>query len=75
MKIKKERGDNVSILTIIIMNKMTMYFLIHASINVAIYALLGWESLKYQIIYTLSGQFLFLVINYIEHYGLVRRKD
>lgn len=41
-KIKKEQGDNVSFFTIILLNKMTMYFVIHATIFLTIYAIFGW---------------------------------
>lgn len=54
---------------------MTMYFVIHCTIFLTVYAVFGWQSVKYQIVYTISGQFLFEMINYIEHYGLLRRKD
>lgn len=55
---------------LIFRNKMTMYFAIHSSIVLTIYLVLGWESVKYQGIYTLWGVFFLELINYIEHYGL-----
>lgn len=60
---------------LILLNKMTLYFVFHCTLYLTIYALLGWGAVKYQMIYTVSGQFLFELINYVEHYGLLRRKD
>jgi alkane 1-monooxygenase len=56
-------------------NKMTWYFLLHVSICTAIYYILGWSSLRYQFFYTLQGICYQETVNYIEHYGLVRKKD
>lgn len=74
-RIKKQYGQDASYLTLIMYNKMTLYFMIHASIVTAIYVFLGWESLKYQMVYTCWGIFFLELINYIEHYGILRRKD
>lgn len=41
----------------------------------AIYFFLGWESIKYQMVYTFWGVVFLEIINYIEHYGLERQKD
>lgn len=74
-RIRKVHGQDASFLTLFIYNKMTLYFVIHSSICFSIYVLLGWESLKYQMVYTFWGVFFLEVINYIEHYGLERLKD
>ena len=54
----------------IIQNKMTLYLFIHSSIVGTIYIVLGWESVKYQAMYTFWGIFFMEQVNYIEHYGL-----
>jgi len=74
-KIKKRYGADASLLTRILYNKMTFYFMIHSSICAAIYYFLGWNSLKYQFVYTLWGIWYIEQINYIEHYGIIREKD
>ena len=54
---------------------MTMYFAIHVTLLTTIYLVLGWSSLKYQLVYTFWGVWYLEVINYIEHYGIQREKD
>lgn len=41
-KIKKVQGENVSFFTIVLLNKMTMYFVIHTTIFLTVYAIFGW---------------------------------
>ena len=65
----------MSTLAIIIQNKYTMYTVLHATLLLTIYHLLGWQSLKYQMCYTFWGIFFLEIINYIEHYGLQRHRD
>jgi alkane 1-monooxygenase len=74
-RIKKEFGEDVPTTIMLFNNKMVMYFIIHASICCTIFLTLGWQSLKYQFHYTLMGMFFLELINYIEHYGLQRKKD
>lgn len=74
-RIKKEFGDDVPLSLMLFNNKMVTYFIIHASICGSILFFLGWSSLKYQFMYTLFGMFFLELINYIEHYGLLRQKD
>ena len=35
----------------------------------------GWRAFKFQLIYSLIGVFFIELINYTEHYGLLRKKD
>jgi len=74
-RIKKEFGDDVALTIMLFNNKMVTYFIIHASICGTIFFFLGWSSLKYQFYYTCMGMFFLELINYIEHYGLLRQKD
>jgi alkane 1-monooxygenase len=46
-RIRRDCGEDVSMLSLVLKNKMTFYFLLHSSICLAIYHFLGWESLKY----------------------------
>ena len=54
-----------------------MFWLLAFNISLltSIYLILGLNSLKYQMVYMLWGVWYLEVINYIEHYGLMRRKD
>lgn len=54
---------------------MFAYFMVHGTIIFTIYMFLGWSSVKHQMFYALF-QVLFLeTVNYLEHYGLQRKKD
>jgi alkane 1-monooxygenase len=48
---------------------------VHATILYSVYTLLGWESLKFYFYYIIVGLYLVEMINYIEHYGIIRKKD
>jgi len=74
-RIRKEMGEDTPFVLILFNNKMSMYFIIHMTILATIYFFLGIESLKYQACYTFWGVFFLELINYIEHYGLERKKD
>jgi alkane 1-monooxygenase len=74
-RIKKENGDDVTTLAIILYNKMTWCTVLHSAILLIIYVTLGWQSLKHQIVYSCFGIFFLELINYIEHYGILRSKD
>jgi alkane 1-monooxygenase len=52
-----------------------MYFALHVAILSLIYVFLGPTSLKYQLVYSMWGVWYLELINYIEHYGLLREKD
>ena len=74
-RIKKELGNDVPQTLIFFNNKMVMYFLIHVSILTCITYFLGVNALKYQFAYTIMGIWFLELINYIEHYGIIREKD
>jgi len=74
-KIKRRLGKETTCLQKIVLNKMTLYFIIHASILGLIYYTLGLSSVKHQMCYAAFGFFWLESINYVEHYGLQRMKD
>jgi len=74
-KIKKRFGKETTCLQKIVLNKMTLYFIIHVSILGTIYYTLGLNSVKHQFFYCVGGFFILESVNYIEHYGLQRMKD
>lgn len=54
---------------------MTWFALLHVGMVGAIYQLFGVRALKFQFLYSLVGIFFIELINYTEHYGLLRSKD
>jgi len=74
-KTKRVHGKDAPFLILLINNKMTYFFILHATLAASIYALLGRASLKHQFVYAAWGIFYFEFLNYIEHYGLMRNKD
>ena len=54
---------------------MVQYFILHLSMLAAIYKFFGNGGLKFQAVYTITGLFWFEMANYLEHYGLQRKKD
>lgn len=54
---------------------MTHYQIIHASVLTGVYYFFGWEAFKYNLLYIAIGLYLFETVNYIEHYGILRKKD
>ena len=74
-RIKRKQGENSSFILHVLLNVMTFYFLVHAAILGLIYYFLGWQSLKHQLWYSAAGVFYLELVNYVEHYGLERKKD
>jgi alkane 1-monooxygenase len=74
-KITKKYGKDASLFTRIVYNKMTWYEILHASILYGVYALFGWESFKFYLFYIVGGLYWVETVNYIEHYGILRKKD
>ena len=54
---------------------MSFYAVFNILLLSSIYLILGPTSLMYQMIYMLWGTWYLEVVNYIEHYGLLRKKD
>lgn len=52
---------------------MTHYFIVHCVQLLTCYALFGFKSVKFMLIYGILGIFWLEVVNYIEHYGLRRK--
>jgi len=74
-RIRKERGDDVPFEIILFNNKMTLHAIITITLLCTVYMIFGWNSLKYHFLYSFQGMFYLELINYIEHYGLQRKKD
>jgi len=74
-KITKQYGKDASLFTRIFYNKMTWYEILHATILYGVYYLLGWESLKFYLCYIVMALYWIETVNYIEHYGILRKKD
>ena len=54
---------------------MLWYELSHIVIMYGVYFFFGWESFKFAICQAVMNLYLFETINYIEHYGILRKKD
>lgn len=74
-KITKKFGKDCSLFTRFFYNKMVHYELLHATILYGVYYFLGWESLKFYLCYIIVGLYWVECVNYIEHYGMQRKKD
>jgi len=75
IKINKRYGPDAPWWLHIALNKMTSYFVIHASILTCIAHIFGYQSLKYHLCYVAISIVFSEMVNYIEHYGLLRRTD
>jgi alkane 1-monooxygenase len=68
-------GANAGLFTYIVQNRMTWFFALHLATLATIYRLLGMRAVFFQLGYSLVGIFFIELINYVEHYGLQRKKD
>jgi alkane 1-monooxygenase len=55
-------------------NLMVVYTILHISLCLIIYTFLGWNALYHFLWVALIGIILLETVNYIEHYGLLRKK-
>lgn len=67
--------EYLSPLTLALENRMVWFFALHLSMMGAIQFVFGWRATVFQVIYSLVGIFFIELINYTEHYGLLRKKD
>jgi len=74
-KITKQYGEDCNLFYRIFFNKMFWYEFAHFAIPSIVYFFLGWESCKFSIGSSLISCYLIETINYIEHYGILRKKD
>ena len=54
---------------------MTLFFVIHVAILSTIWYFFGLKGVVFQLAYSLVGIFFVEMVNYVEHYGLIRKKD
>ena len=62
-------------LVLVYENRVVRYSLLHLGILGAIYLIFGFKSVIFHLAYSFVGVFFIELINYVEHYGLTRRKD
>lgn len=67
--------DEVPIVTLLTENRMILFGALHCTMVVGIYAIFGTKTLIFQFAYAFTGIFFIELINYTEHYGLLRKKD
>ena len=56
-------------------NRISWFTALHILILAIILNVFGWRAFKWQIVYSMVGIFFIELINYTEHYGLLRKKD
>jgi alkane 1-monooxygenase len=73
----KEFGQDKEpgLITHIVNNRMTWFTTLHVFILIVVKTFFGWRSVFFQLGYSLVGIFFIELINYVEHYGLKRKKD
>ena len=54
---------------------MTWFIILHVALLAIIYAIFGAKAVIFQLGYAGVGIFFIELINYTEHYGLLRKKD
>lgn len=54
-------------------NKMVQYTFFHLSVLISLYFFVGWKVLLFFVIVSALGILLLETVNYIEHYGLLRK--
>ena len=62
-------------LRLVLRNRVLHFFFVHLGIIVSIGLVFGLNAVKFQLAYSFVGIFFIELINYVEHYGLVRQKD
>ena len=67
--------DATPILVLIYENRIVRYCLLHLGILAAIFIFFGAKAVIFHLAYSFVGVFFIELINYVEHYGLLRRKD
>jgi alkane 1-monooxygenase len=56
-------------------NRISWFAALHIAMLVTILNVFGWRALCFQLSYATVGVFFIELINYTEHYGLLRKKD
>ena len=56
-------------------NRVVRYAVLHLAILVTIHLLFGPRAVLFHLAYSFVGIFFIELINYVEHYGLARKKD
>ena len=71
----KCKSEHVPMVTLLTQNRMTWFFALHVAMAFSILGVFGTRALLFQVVYALVGIFFIELINYTEHYGLLRQKD
>lgn len=74
-KLEFERLDKKNQSRFTLKNEMLVYQLIQLAFASVIFFVLGWQTTLYFIITSIIGFLLLETVNYIEHYGLRRKKE
>lgn len=75
MKYGLNDDESIPIVSLLTENRMIWFAALHAAMIGAILLVFGQKALLFQVLYAGVGIFFIEVINYSEHYGLLRKKD
>lgn len=68
----KYNCEKVPLFTLLRENRITWFAAFHIAILLFIFKIFGFKAVKFQLAYSLIGVFFIELINYTEHYGLLR---
>lgn len=71
----KHDVQEVPLMTQLTENRMIWFAALHIAMNIAILNIFGMRAFYFNLGYCFVGVFFIEVINYTEHYGLMRKKD
>ena len=76
-KCRQQDQQEIATPTIVLIyeNRIVRFGILHSSILAAIYLCFGAKAVLFHLMYSFVGVFFIELINYVEHYGLYRRKD
>ena len=74
-RIQTKYNDDATKLQLLLQNRITWFTCLHLGLMVTIYSIFGTKAVMFQLGYAGVGIFFIELINYTEHYGLVRKKD
>ena len=72
---RSQKKQKVPQLSLITQNRMLWFFILHVSILTVIWFVFGYKGVLFQLAYASVGIFFLEMTNYIEHYGLLRKRD
>lgn len=69
------KDKNISGIKYLTHHVLFPHMIFNITITTLIMHFLGWESMKFHIMYCIYAFIYFQLTDYIEHYGMIRKKD